>query len=224
MRHKTDLVQIAVKEIEGWIKKGTYADGDLLPSEGAISEQLDMSRATVRDAIRILEVRGFVERIHGVGVRVNNRSVEVAMSFLADMIDRNDISSKEVLDVRRVIESKAVELAAMNASDKDVKVLEDCIAIMEKEANISTKHMEADTKFHEVIAKASGNQLLSAIVGSYRPLLHRQIEASDNNAIALEGQHHFHRNILDAIRSRDPEAAKIQMRRHLDDSEKNLLG
>ena len=223
MRQKKDLVQIAVKEIESWIKEGKYEDGALLPSEGAISEQMEFSRATVRDAIRILEVRGYVERIHGVGVKVNNRSIEVAMSFLADMIDRNEITSKEVLDVRRVIEVKAAALAAENATDKDIDILKECVAIMEQEESTSHKHMEADTVFHDAMAKASGNRLLEAIVGSYRPLLHRQIEAADSNAIALEAQHHYHRDILEAIKSKDPEAAMQQMKRHLDDTAKNIL-
>lgn len=223
MRNKKDLVQQAVVEIEDWIKKGTYEDGQLLPSEGDISLQMEVSRATVRDAIRILEVRGYVERIHGVGVRVNNRSIEVAMSFLADMIDRNDISSKEILDVRRVIEVKAAELAAINACDKDLAALEECVVNMEKERTITTKHMSADTKFHDAIALAGGNRLLAAIVGSYRPLLHRQIEAADNKAISTESQHHFHRSIYEAIKDHDEQGAVMQMTLHLDDTEKNLL-
>ena len=224
MRNKTDLVQKAVVEIESWIKNGTYENGQLLPSEGDISIQMEISRATVRDAIRVLEVRGYVERIHGVGVRVNNRSIEVAMSFLADMIDRNDITSEEVLDVRRVIEVRAAELAALNATEKDIDQLQECVEIMEKEKMTSVNHMSADTRFHDAMAKASGNRLLTAIVGSYRPLLHRQIEAADNNAIALESQHHYHRSILDCIKNKDSDGAKKHMKRHLDDTQKNLLG
>lgn len=223
MRNKTDLVQKAVAEIEGWIKNEIYVDGQLLPSEGDISLQMEVSRATVRDAIRVLEVRGYVERIHGVGVRVNNRSIEVAMSFLADMIDRNDITSEEVLDVRRVIEVRAAELAALNATEKDIENLQECVEIMEKEKKTSVKHLSADTRFHDAMAKASGNRLLTAIVGSYKPLLHRQIEAADSNAITIEAQHHYHRSILECIKNNDTEGAKNHMKKHLDETEKNLL-
>ena len=63
MRGK-NLVNQAVEEIEKWIKEGLYGDLELLPSEGDISTAMGVSRSTVRDAIRVLEVRGYVERIH----------------------------------------------------------------------------------------------------------------------------------------------------------------
>lgn len=223
MRQKVDLVQQAIKEIEGWIKQGKYDNGELLPSEGAISEQLDMSRATVRDAIRVLEVRGYLERIHGVGVRVNDRSVEVAINFMADMIDRNDISPKEVLDVRRVLEPQAAALAALNASQAEIETLRECVQVMESEKSISTKHHKSDYTFHETMARAGGNKLLYAIVSSYRTLLYRQISASDQKSMTVESQHHYHRHILESIENRDAKEAKKQILIHLDDTEKNLL-
>lgn len=222
MRQKVDLVQLTVTEIEGWIKKGKYEDGDLIPSEGSLSEQLEVSRATVRDAIRILEVRGYVERIHGVGIKVNNRSLEVAISFLTDMIDRNEISFKEVLEVRRAIETKATGLAAKNGNQEYNEVFEECIGLMEKEKSTSSNHIEADYRFHETIAKASGNRLLLAIMGSYRPLIKKMIQTADNNAIGLEQENHFHRNIFECIKAQDVQGAKAMMLKHLDDTEKNL--
>lgn len=222
MRNKKDLVQMAVKEIEEWIRSGKYKDLELLPSEGDISETLGVSRATARDAIRVLEVRGFVERIHGVGVKVNNRSTEVAISFLADMIDRNGITFNELLEMRMLIEPKAAALAAVNATLDDLKELEQCVLTMEAETMRSERYQKSDYDFHEVIARASGNRLLATIVSSYSPLLFKQIHKANDRNISHESVKHFHRAIFEAILSKDSVLASERIVMHLEDSAKNV--
>lgn len=222
MRNKKDLVQLAVKEIENWIRSEKYSDGELLPSEGDISDILEVSRATARDAIRILEVRGFVERIHGVGVRVNNRSSEVAISFLADMIDRNGITFDELLEMRMLIEPKAAALAAVNATEEDLQVMEACVITMESETKRSETYQQSDYDFHEAIAKASGNRLLATIVSSYSPLLFKQIHEANEKNLSSESAKHFHRSIYESIKAGDVDGASRDIIIHLEDSAKNV--
>lgn len=222
MRNKKDLVQQAVSEIEDWIRSGKYANMELLPSEGDISIKLGVSRATARDAIRVLEVRGFLERIHGVGVKVNDRSMEVAISFLADMIDRNGVSFDELLEVRRLIEPKAAALAAINASEEELKIMEECVLVMESEDNSSNKYHESDYGFHEALARASGNRLLATIVSSYSPLLIHQIHEANEKNLLPESTQHFHRKIYEAILEKDSLVASETIMVHLDDSAKNV--
>ncbi|MGL1894470.1 MAG: FadR family transcriptional regulator [Spirochaetaceae bacterium] len=219
---KQDLVKETVTEIEGWIRDGKYSNMDLLPSELEISKQLDVSRATVRDAIRILEVRGFVQRLHGVGVKVNNKSTEVAINFLAEMLERNNITYNELLEIRILMEPKASSLAALNGSNEDKEVLKSCIETMEKETVTSRKFQESDYLFHSTIAKASGNRLLHTIVESYSPILLKQIAEADKKEFLEESQLHYHRNIYECIVNSDSEGAKETMMIHLNATKKNL--
>lgn len=223
MRKKIDLVQQTVEIIEQWINEGKYKDMDLLPSEGDISVQLEVSRATARDAIRVLEVRGFVERIHGVGVKVNNRSSEVAISFLTDMIRRNNISFDELLEIRRLIEPKASALAAVSASEEEIETLESCVKVMETETSSDQDNQDSDFLFHKTIAKASGNRLLYTIVSSYRSLLFDQIYAANLSGVSTELTHHSHRKILECIKVNDEQGAYDETCVHLGETEKNLI-
>lgn len=222
MIRKVDLVSQSVATIEDWIKSGKYENMSLLPSEGDLSLQMEVSRATIRDAIRILEVRGYVVRIHGVGVKVNDRSTEVAISSLSDMILRNDISFNDLLEIRKLMEPKAAELATIHATTSDLEALENCIVKMEGESSNTKVYQENDYGFHEILAKASGNQLLYTIVSSYSALLIRQIDEADSYEIELESEHHFHREIYNRIIKKDSEGAKEQMMIHLDNTERNL--
>lgn len=219
---KKDLVKEAVVEIEGWIRNGKFANLELLPSELEISKQLDVSRATVRDAIRILEVRGYVERLHGIGVKVNNKSIEVAISFMSDMLDRNEISYNEVFEIRTLLEPKACFLAAKNASKDDINKLEAYLNTMDKRSPSSESYQECDHNFHARIAKASGNRLLYTIMESYSPLLFRQISEADKKDRQGEPELHYHRDIFNCIVDSDPEGAMEGMLTHLIRTEKNL--
>ncbi|MCF8018947.1 MAG: FadR family transcriptional regulator [Vallitaleaceae bacterium] len=223
MNKKVDLVQQVVATIEEWIISGKYKNMDLLPSEGDISTQLEVSRATARDAIRVLEVRGYLERIHGIGVKVNNRSSQVAIKSLSSMIQRDGISYEELLSVRRMIEPEAAYLAAQFAQQAERDILRECVEVMEVEEITSEIHQENDYIFHETLAKASGNRLLHTIVCSYSALLLQQINDADTAAIAIETTHHFHRKIYECIINNDADGAKEHMLIHLHDTEKNLM-
>lgn len=219
---KKDLVKIAASEIESWITSGKYSNGALLPSEGEISNMLNISRPTARDAIRILEIRGFVDRIHGVGVKVNDRSIEVAIEFLTDMIQRNNVTFNELLVVRRLIEPKAAALAAVAPTQEELDILKECVEIMEKEKSITKKYEVSDSRFHETLGRMCGNKLIHTIEQSYSALLYKQIHEANLKEISTESQSHYHRKIYECIANRDSEGAERETLIHLDATAINL--
>src|SRR6266498_314100 len=83
------LCEWAVEHLTGLIMTGRLRVGDFLPPEPELCKQLGMSRATVREAVRMLEARGLIERRHGVGVIVVNRSHEATVSTISMMLQRN---------------------------------------------------------------------------------------------------------------------------------------
>lgn len=200
---KRDLVMVAVTEIEQWITSEKYSNGDLLPSEGDISNILDLSRPTVRDAIRILETRGFVDRIHGVGVKVNDRSIDVTIGFLTDMIQRNNIPNKDLLAVSTLIRPEIVALAAISPTTEDLKTLKECITLIENENYLTALHEESYLRFFETLSLMSKNKLFYTIEQSYNSMLYKHYKTTHQDGLLM-----YLKNIYECIKNRDGEGAK----------------
>lgn len=209
-------VDVAVEEIKQMILEKKYDEYGYLPSEGVLSEKLGVSRATVREAVRTLEVRGFLKRIHGKGIQVLDKSQKVVEQAMTDMFDKHGLEIRDVLEVRMMIEPKSAELAATRITKEELQVLNDLVGIMEKSERIDKNYRECDFKFHKVLVSSTKNPMSIAIVAAYSDWLEKSILASSPMNENLEQNYHYHRNILEAIEQRDSEAARKCMIEHLE--------
>ena len=207
-----DKAQNLIKEM---ILKKQYDKDGFLPAEGQLCEKLQMSRSTVREAVQSLEVRGFVERIHGKGIKVVDTGLEVMTRSLFDLMEKQDISLFEIMQLRQIIETHSAALATANISDEMIVEMEQQIKIMESLPSTDNKYIDADFKFHYCIAKATKNNLILAIVSAYEQLMKKLIAKSSQQSISIELKFGYHRHVLEAIKNRDPKAAKEAMERHL---------
>ena len=98
------LVDEAQSKIEEMILNKEFDENGFLPSEGELCVKLGMSRSTVREAVRSMEVRGFLKRVHGKGLMVVDNSIKVVSRSIRDMMFLGDFSVDELLEVRRIIE------------------------------------------------------------------------------------------------------------------------
>ena len=101
-----NLVEQATQEIKNMIIAGRYDEEGYLPSEGEMSALFGVSRATVREAVRSMEVRGFVQRIHGKGVKVVDNGVNSLAQSLSDLMVMGGCSLKDIIEVRHIIETR----------------------------------------------------------------------------------------------------------------------
>ena len=115
MARNANLVDEVQEQIKKMIMDGQYVEDEYLPSEGDLAKKFNVSHATVRESIRSLEVRGFVERQHGKGILVTKQNGAVMTQSLRDMVEMNQISIKDILEVRCALETAAAELAAEGA-------------------------------------------------------------------------------------------------------------
>ncbi len=215
------LVEKATKEIRDMIVNHQYDDERYLPTEGELCEILGVSRATIREAVRSLEVRGLVQRIHGKGVKVVDNAVGTLTQTLSDLLSIGDGTVMNLIEVRNIIETAVAKLAAERATKPELQELEAAVRNMEEATEMDEAYMQADLRFHLAMVEASHNPVLKAIVQSYIPLLEDTIRAASSGEEVIEKKYHYHRDILTAISSGKAIEAEHAIERHLIATENN---
>lgn len=220
------LFQQVYEQLADLIAKGEFPLGERLPAERDLARQLGVSRATVREAMIALELSGLVEVRVGAGVFVV-RGRPRATREGADADDLG-LGPFEILEARRTIECAIAFFAAQQIQDSDIAELEAALAVMEEEHRTGFKSENGDRGFHVGIARATRNAALVRTVENlwdlkYRaPMwakLHERVRASLLRPALLSD----HWQILEALRRRDPVAARDAMDAHLVQVAEDLL-
>ena len=209
------------KQIERLILK-KLQPGDKLPSERELAEMLHVSRSSIRDAIRSLELMGMVEPRQGAGTIVREISSESAVNPLANALKRKEELIGELLDFRMMLEPQLAARAATRVSPDEISEMEEILDRQERKLRHGESAIGEDSEFHYAIALASGNSVVLKVLDTLMDLLRdsrqRSLQVEGRPQKSLAG----HRRILGAIKRRDSEAAKVAMRRHIEDVEEIL--
>jgi len=213
MAHKRLYEKIA-NAISEQIIRGDYEIDDRLPSERLLAEQHGVSRPTMREAMIALEVDGLVEVCTGSGVYV--RSLARRHGKAAPM----DIGPFELLEARARVEGEAAALAASVMTDEIITELEKLLDEMEEENGRDVVMSEdADRRFHLTIAAATKNSAMLHVVTELWDVRERSLQSvrflEKSRAEGIKPRIDEHISILDALRNRDPNAARSAMRTHL---------
>ncbi len=212
---KTHIYEIVVEQIKAEIDAGSLAPGTRLPSERDLAEQFGVSRPSIREAMRVLEVMGYVEIKTGQGMFVcevdpNEERTKVLLSMLDQ--DENVV---QLLEVREIFEPQIVYLAAQSATERDIQVLEDILARMDRHTKAGKSTVSDNIDFHLAIARSVDNQVLfqvqKLLLKASKDAVVRYFQVPGRESKSLIG----HREILDAIIAHDPEKARTLMFQHL---------
>jgi DNA-binding FadR family transcriptional regulator len=209
--------QIA-EQLRALITGGEFPPGSRLPAERDLAKQLGVSRPSVREALIALEVEGWVEVRTGSGVYVLQRPG----NGNARTIPATEWGPLELIRARRVIEGEIASLAATQARRRDVTAIADAIQLMKDDAGREVMPLDGDRAFHTAIAQASGNVVLLETVQTFwdarrGPLFVRlgdYFETVPSWRMAIDE----HERVLEAIRAKDPAAARSAMQSHMDKS------
>lgn len=209
---------VLAHELRERILNGEFTEDEPLPPERELVAQTQMSRSTVREALRILEVQGLVRikagRAGGAFVRRPSReSVENSVSMV---IRGQQIRLADLLETREAIEPFCAQLAARNRTDDDLHILEAANAAISNEENTLDAFLQANVDWHVGVATASHNELLTGLMTA---LSHSIYAATENESfvdaevrsLAIKA----HLSITDAIRKKQPGAAFRRMNRHV---------
>jgi GntR family transcriptional repressor for pyruvate dehydrogenase complex len=197
--------------------------GDKLPAERDLAEMLGVSRSSIRDAIRRLELVGLVEPRQGSGTVVREVSTDTLVSPLANVIAHKRQLVGELLDFRKMLEPPLAAHAATHASAEDVKAMEEILSRQDERVREGGLAVEEDTEFHYRIALASGNSVVLKVMDVVMDLLvetrSRSLQSEGRPQKSLAG----HKRILAAIKRRDGMAAEAAMRQHIQEVEKMVF-
>ena len=216
---KTRVFEDVARQIQRLIADGALQPGDRLPPERELAERLGVSRGSVRDAIRTLEIVGLVAARQGEGTVVADVSPETLAAPLASVLVRKRELIADLLDVRKIIEPALAARAARRATDEEIARLEEVVRRQRAKMLRGESTVEEDSEFHSVLAHAARNQVILKVLDVLMDLL-RETRA---RTLQVEGrlQKSFagHRRVLEAIRRRDPDGAERAVRRHLEEIE-----
>jgi GntR family transcriptional regulator, transcriptional repressor for pyruvate dehydrogenase complex len=219
---KNKVYEEVAKQIERLILK-KLKPGDKLPSERELAEMLQVSRSSIRDAIRGLELIGLVEPRQGSGTIVRELSTESLVNPIANALKHRHEMVTELLDFRKMLEPPLAARAATHASPEETAEMEEILRRQEERQAKGEAAIAEDAEFHYSIALASGNSVVLKVIDTIMDLLRDTRERS----LQVEGRSQksliAHRKILAAIKRHDGEAAKAAMRRHIEDIEEIVL-
>lgn len=220
---KTKVYEHAAQQLQRMIRDGLIKPGEKLPAERELAEMLQVSRGSLRDAIRTLELMGLVEPRQGEGTVVCDPSAKSLINPLATVLFRQRELIGDLLEFRRMIEPTLAGRAAQNASDEELAYMEEILRRQKEKVSQGKLAIEEDSEFHYAIAQAAGNSVVLKVLDAFMDLLRETRERS----LQLEGrlQKSFvgHRRILDTIRKHDIRAAEKAMRQHIDEVEGIVL-
>ena len=206
------LYNTVARSVLELIEKGVYPTGSRLPAERNLAEQFKVSRVTIRQALVALQARGKVDIRTGSGVYVLE-DIDPGHESLPK------VNAFEVTEARSLFESEVAALAALNISDEELEKLAGCIKKMASDDPRDEEAAEkADRDFHLTIAAASGNSAARHIVEllwKMRDELPQVKEVYESVCLEDTSQRgDEHMEIYDALRERDPAAARVAMRKH----------
>jgi GntR family transcriptional repressor for pyruvate dehydrogenase complex len=220
---RNKVYEDVARQIERLILK-KLSPGDKLPSERELAELLSVSRSSIRDAIRSLELAGMVEPRQGAGTIVREITSNSVANPLSNALKRKEEIMDELLDFRKILEPPLAARAATHATADEIAEMEDILERQQAKAKAGASTIPEDSEFHYAVALASGNSVVLKVLDILMDLLRdtreRSLQVEGRPQKSLAG----HQRILSAIKRHDAEAAKAAMRRHIEDVEEIVMG
>lgn len=210
--------EVLAGELRELILSCELADGDTIPSERVLVEQTETSRATVREALRILEIQNLIRKRAGRagGAIVQRPTTKLIAASLTMVIRGQQIKLAALMETRQALEPFCAKLAARNRIDDDLAMLDRADADIANAGIDLAAFLKASLDWHVAVAMASHNEM---VIGFMTALSHA-IYANSENAPFIDdtmrtAAARAHRSITDAIRRRDASAAARRMQRHV---------
>ncbi|WP_195939812.1 FadR/GntR family transcriptional regulator [Romboutsia sp. 1001713B170131_170501_G6] len=225
------VYELVIEQIQDKILNGELKKGDKLPSERELSEQMSVSRTSIREAIRVLETMGVVESKQGDGNFICTNIEKSLIEPLSMVFKLNEGTWQNVLELREVLELQTVKIAAIKATKEDCKELKNIIDAMRKENSVkkynSKKIIQLDQRFHNKIASISKNYLIESVFITSSKLFKRFIEDAREKIIENYRDEELlfenHRRIYEGISKNDPILAYEEMKRHMENIRESYI-
>ena len=223
---KRRLSEEVLKKLQSMIIDGTYKAGDQLPSERELSELFQVSRASIREALRVLETLGFLDSRVGIagGTFVKKISIDALIDPFSEILSNEKELITEMLDFRRIIETEIARLAALNRTEEDLLLIEEGLTLIKDDIGKGGIGVNGDTAFHYALAVAAHNSVFKKMLSMAGGLLVKSkqttLRLKDQPKKSLKD----HKEIFSAVKSGDSELAASLMLEHLVRAQANAVG
>lgn len=221
---KQRLFESVLGQLETLIHEGQLNAGDRLPSERALSEMLQVSRPSVREALRVLDAMDIITVRTGVGsgggTKISDKLGPMISRLMRLYMALGHFDLDNVLETRRLLEEEAVRVASTKRTDEQLAGMDKLLAQMDDQVEDRERYLSLDGKFHVAVALASSNPLLAHLMGSMRDavtenLVKAHIDESEWPRLAGKAQQN-HRRLVEALRAGDADTAAQCVGQHVD--------
>jgi len=212
---KDRLVDRVVNEIQRFILAGDLAPGSRLPPEREFAEQLGVRRTVLREAVRALVYKGYLETKQGIGTIVRRPSRELIAEPLGVLLQSKGLTIDHLHHVRSILEVEIVGLAALQATEQDLRSLQETVNGMVT-ANSPEEFADLDADFHKTLAQTSHNPLLVVLLDSIRDVMQEVRLRVTSHPYLRQTVIPDHAHILERVAARDVEGARQAMVAHLE--------
>ena len=218
---KESTLEIIIQQIKKQIKKGILKPGEKLPSERNLGIQLGVSRASVREAIQALAFSGYLEVIQGKGTYILEMATQYdeIVKFFSEF---SNYSLDYLMEARIMLEGEFARLAALNASQEEIDVIERVFNEIASSKDLNTFFVK-DLEFHLTIAKATHNPIMNGLMKIIGEMLYKETQRIiGRSRYTKENTIETTRDLVQAIKQRDAEKAKELMSEHIKDVKVSL--
>lgn len=209
-----------IAKIKRFISTGQITPGGRFPSERELAKEFGVNRASLRQALKVLEIMGVIAQRVGDGTYLSASAESILNEPLDFLILLDDLSHHELLETRMIVEPELAARAAQRATAEDLIELRRAIAAMET-CRTNQQRLDADLAFHDRIFRASGNRICHLLFN----VIHRSVLTSMtqlSTRVSLERPLSYHKRIYAAIQQHNVEEARRSMLEHIADT-KSLL-
>jgi GntR family transcriptional regulator, transcriptional repressor for pyruvate dehydrogenase complex len=213
---KRRVAEAIADRLRALIVNGTLPAGRPLPGERLLAVRFGVSRGSVRDAFRMLEMIGLLEMRHGQGTFPRELSVDRLVTPLASVLAHSRDLEGELMDVRRMFEPAVARAAAARMADDDLDALRRIVAAQRGKLRSGQSAILEDSAFHAALARATRNTVVVRVMETLNDLLlesrKRALQQRNRPERSLAG----HEAVVAALARRDGEGAARAMHRHID--------
>jgi GntR family transcriptional regulator, transcriptional repressor for pyruvate dehydrogenase complex len=218
------IIDKVIEKITGLIENGNLKPGDYLPGEIILSERLGISRTSLRQALKALNVMGVLEIAPGKKTFIKNSFSDILLNPFRFIRAIHSIKLDEIFEARRILEEGLVQITALKAEDSDIKKIKTYLDESEKNLENKEEFIYSEFRFHQHIFNAANNKILSAVTSSLNNLL-LVLEKYEKDYLTLEDRVislKQHKEIYNAINEKDKDKARLAMHNHLNTMELRL--
>lgn len=191
-----------------------FLPGDKLPNENDLSEQLGISRTTLREAMRILVTNGILEIKRGKGTYVRE-NVDVDATAVMTPLSNAKVDAKDLYEMRLIFEPEAAYYATLRASDMELKRILDYGHQVEYKIQRNEDRTQVEQNFHKAIAKATHNEFMNKLMPVIYQAIDKGVILSKKKELAIKDTINDHTMIMEFMEARNAEGARNAMKIHI---------